>query len=257
MKIRDYSLKIWISCAILSCLFSSVFAATTKKWREIVNQLEDDWRPDNEIKVAIEDLWYIAEDYLWKNINSKLTVFRDSDSWIKSSSLSAQWQSILKQLIENWRTDEEIKQAIKDLGYDPNLYFSNWSAYEWIYESSFTARSCKSYRIEYVELLDAYTSPDLQKKEYFVTPEYLKRYINSKNKPQANCPTTAWSSLSPYYDKDYYSDRFVAPNGKVYFIIYQDWYYSSSELTNSKRFWSLSEIKYYIRDHNPLIWMNI
>ena len=256
MKIRDYSLKIWISCAILSCLFSSVFAATTKKWREIVNQLEDDWRPDNEIKVAIEDLWYIAEDYLWKNIRPNLTVIKASSD-NNSKSLSQEWQNILRQLIEKWRTEDEIKIAIADLWYDPDVYFSNNLWYDWSYTTTYTSRSCKKYNIEYIEWLDAYTSPDLQKKEYFVSIEYLKRYIDSKNKPQANCSTNGWRISTSYRDTSSSSERFIAPNGKIYFISHQDWYYYSSDLTNWKKFSSLSEIKYYIRDRNPLIWMNI
>jgi hypothetical protein len=51
----------------------------------------------------------------------------------------------------------------------------------------YISRSCKPYNIEYISELDAYTSPDLKKKEYFVNFDYLKRYVDSKNAQNAEC----------------------------------------------------------------------
>ena len=253
MKINDYHIKIIILWILIPVLFSSAFATTTKKWREIVNQLEDDWRPNNEIKVAIEDLWYNSKDYLWENITPNLTVIKATDN-DKTLELSQEGKMILRELIEKWWTENEIRLEIKNLWYDPDIYFTNSFWYSWDSKIIYTSRSCKKYNIEYIELLDAYTSPDLQKKEYFISLEYMKRYIDSKNNQQPNCQTNAWRVSTPYKDTSLSNERYIAPNWKIYFIIYKDWYYSS-DLINSKKFSSLSEIKYYIRDRNPLIWM--
>lgn len=190
-------IKCWLLVILSLCIYSVTFA-TTERWREIVDQLKDDWRPDWEIKVAIEDLWYNASEYLWKNIDSDIILIKDDE---------------------------------------------------------YTSRSCKTYKIEYIDSLDVYTSSDFKKKEYFVNIEYLKRYIDSKNPKQTNCSTNWWRISNPYNDTSNSSNRYIAPNWKIYFISNTSWWYTSYEMNNPKNFSSLSELKSYIRNRNPLVWM--
>ena len=52
----------------------------------------------------------------------------------------------------------------------------------------YTTRSCKQYKIEYDSDLEAFTSPDMKKSEYFISIDYLKRYLDSKNPQKQDCP---------------------------------------------------------------------
>lgn len=123
----------------------------------------------------------------------------------------------------------------------------------------YIARSCKKYKIEYLNNLWVYTSPNLKQDEYFVSKDYFKRYIDSKNKRADWCPTNIWWITTTYKDTSNSSDRYTAPNGKVYFINWKNWSYSSTELdkelNGSKKFWSVTDLKYFIRDRNPFISM--
>ena len=121
----------------------------------------------------------------------------------------------------------------------------------------YISRSCKKYIIHYDEDLDVYTSPNLNVDEYFMNKDYFKRYVDSKNKQVAWCPTNIWRIATSYLDKSN-SDRYTAPNGKVYFLEDWNWYYTSSQLNSvniTKKFNTFTSLKYYIRDRNPLIWM--
>ena len=123
----------------------------------------------------------------------------------------------------------------------------------------YIARSCKKYKIEFLNNLGVYTSPNLKQDEYFVSKDYFKRYIDSKNKRADWCPTNIWWITTTYRDTSNSSDRYTAPNGKVYFINWKNWSYSSTELdkelNGSKKFWSVTDLKYFIRDRNPFISM--
>ena len=123
----------------------------------------------------------------------------------------------------------------------------------------YIARSCKKYKIEYLNNLGVYTSPNLKKDEYFVSKDYFKRYIDSKNKRTDWCPTNVWWITTTYKDSSNSSDRYTAPNGKVYFINWQNWIYSSTELdkelNGAKKFSTINDLKYFIRDRNPFISM--
>ncbi len=213
MKIQR-TIKIALIYIICLLSYSATFAATTPKWEMIFNQLKDDWRTDIEIKAAMEDLWYKAEDYFWKKINSDISITKTSETTVNNS-------------------------------YN----------FDWEYKTTYTSRSCKSYDIEYINSLDVYSSPNLQKNEYFFNTEYLERYIDSKNPQKPNCPQNWWRISNPYDDKSNSSERYTAPNWKVYFIKQQNWLYSSDEMNKKQFFQTLNEIKSYIRNRNSLTYM--
>jgi len=260
MKISSASIKWLITCIALWSFIAYTSAATTQLWRDILNQFRADGLSDDEIRLMIEDLWYNADEYLWSKTNQTTT---DTTTSTHNAWTTQLWWDILNQFRADGRSDEEIQVMIEDLWMDASAYFwsnrsytsnttykSNWNS-EWIY----TSRSCKTYDIQYIESLWVYTSPDLKKREYFVNTDYFKRYIDSKNAQLPNCPTNEWRIDSFYEDTSNSSDRFTAPNWKVYFITNQNWYYTSNELSNWKTFSSIVELKSYIRDRNPLIYM--
>ena len=118
----------------------------------------------------------------------------------------------------------------------------------------YISRSCKPYNIEYIPELNAYTSPDLKKKEYFINIEYFKRYVDSKNAQNAECYVINRSRITTsYIDTSNSNNRFVAPNWKIYFINQQNWFYRSSDINSSKNFTTIDELKNYIKKRNPLI----
>ena len=123
------------------------------------------------------------------------------------------------------------------------------------YTEIYIARSGKSYVINYDKDLEVYVSPTFKTTEYFISSQYIKRYIDSKNKQKAWAPVNSWRISKSYLDKSNNTERYVAPNGKVYFITNNNWLYSSKQIKSSKYFNSFNEIKYFIRDRNPLIWM--
>lgn len=265
-KKNTFIKKIGYTLPILWMMFSISFAATTDRGREIVNLLEDDWRTDVEIRQAITDLWYNANEYLWKNTNSNIKVITNTSSTnynTNSSETSPLWRNIISKLKNDWRTDTEIKDAIEDLWYDSSAYFpstNNNTSYtsQTQYSNSssvYVSRSCKPYNIEYIDYLNVYSSPDLKKKEYFINVEYFKRYIDSKNVWNAECNQNNNRISTSYTDNSWNPDRFIAPNWKVYFIVNSYWSYTSNELSTAKSFSTINELKNYIRSRNPLISM--
>ena len=252
MKKNSFLIKGLLSSLLLCCLFSVSFSATTQKWLDILQQLEDDWRTNDEIRVAMQDLWYNANEYLWTTWESSLKVI------IADSNTKSTWWDIIDQLEKDWRNDKEIKQAIEDLLKNPNYSTNNLSSTtytESISSSKYISRSCKPYNIEYISTLNVYTSPDLNKKEYFINIDYLKRYVDSKNAQNAECYTNrSWITTS-YADTSSWTNRYVAPNWKIYFISELNWLYTSNELNSSKSFSTIDELKNYIKKRNPLISM--
>lgn len=252
MKKNSFLIKGLLSSLLLCCLFSVSFSATTQKWLDILQQLEDDWRTNDEIRVAMQDLWYNANEYLWTTWESSLKVI------IADSNTKSTWWDIIDQLEKDWRSDKEIKQAIEDLLKNPNYSTNNLSSAtytESISSSKYISRSCKPYNIEYISTLNVYTSPDLNKKEYFINIDYLKRYVDSKNAQNAECYTSrSWITTS-YADTSSWTNRYVAPNWKIYFISELNWLYTSNELNSSKSFSTIDELKNYIKKRNPLISM--
>ena len=178
-------------------------------------------------------------------------------NWSSSSSSSSNWGSSSK-----WHSSEKtenktgtiissgiIMQTINPIA-SGIIQPTSWENYIMKYIS----RSCKPYNIEYIPELDAYTSPDLKKKEYFVNIEYFKRYVDSKNAQNAECyVTNRFRITTSYIDTSNSNNRFVAPNWKIYFINQQNWFYRSSDINSSKNFTTIDELKNYIKKRNPLI----
>ena len=137
------------------------------------------------------------------------------------------------------------------------IIVSYWVLFTWITNwqvdnSTYKSRSCKVYKIEYIDNLQAYTSPNLKKQEYFINTDYFKRYVDSKNQQVPNCPANWWGNLSSYSDTSSSQNRFTAPNGKIYFISEQWWEYTADWLSNQKTFKTIDELKNYIKIRNPL-----
>ena len=125
----------------------------------------------------------------------------------------------------------------------------------------YIARSCKKYKLEYIDDLGVRTSPNLKMNEYFINKDYFKRYIDSKNKQIDGCPTNVWWISTTYSDKSNSSKQYAAPNGKVYFISQENGSYSSKELNKelngTKNFSSINNLKYFIRDRNHFLNMTL
>jgi len=248
----------WIICCIFTQFLSPiVFAATTsQQWRDILNQLRNEWRTDQEIKIMMEDLWLDTSGYFWNNKSTSTnTTTRNTTVNYNNQNTTQQWRDILNQLRNEWRTDQEIKIMMEDLWLDTSGYFSNSNNKSSNTESVYTSRSCKVYNIEYIDNLWVYTSSNLKKQEYFINVDYFKRYLDSKNPQKSGCPVNGWYITKFYEDQSNSIDRYVAPNWKVYFITNQNWSYTSNEISKSKSFWTINELKNYIRDRNPLIYM--
>jgi hypothetical protein len=258
MKKNNILIKSTLACLLMWCLFSVSFSATTQKWLDILQQLKDDWRTNDEIRVAMKDLWYNSNEYLW-TWESSIKVIVSNSTSDSTNKTSKQWWDIINQFRKDWRTDDEIKQAMEDLWLDSSIYFptnSNSLSYtELSTWSKYISRSCKPYNIEYISSLIAYTSPDLNKKEYFVSIDYLKRYVDSKNAQNAECYTNRSWITTPYADTSNWTDRYIAPNWKIYFISKINWLYTSNELSTQKSFSTIDELKNYIKTRNPLISM--
>ncbi len=260
MKNKNTLLKSILSCLLICCLFSVSFAATTQRWREILDELKEDWRTNDEIRQAMKDLWYNPDEYLWKSYNSTLKVINATNSSSSSSyteSTTEFWREIISQYRKKWWSNEEIKEFMQDLWLDTDIYFSSnssksYTSYQYDTWSTYISRSCKPYTVEYIQSLSVYTSPNLNKREYFVNIDYFKRYVDSKNVQSYECYVD-WRISSSYVDTYNWTDRYTAPNWKVYFINEQNWSYSSNELSTAKSFSTIDELRNYIKVRNPLI----
>lgn len=182
--------------------------------------------------------------------------FDSSDRWEKNLS-----EFLMFSQPGNYRIHVEDKDWYKEY---TEFYVWKWNKTQVTAKAPeedeyYIARSCKKYKIEFLNNLGVYTSPNLKQDEYFVSKDYFKRYIDSKNKRADWCPTNIWWITTTYRDTSNSSDRYTAPNGKVYFINWKNWSYSSTELdkelNGSKKFWSVTDLKYFIRDRNPFISM--
>lgn len=130
-------------------------------------------------------------------------------------------------------------------------YLSDESNDEW---KIHVAPNCKKYTVLYDSNKDAYYSPDMKisnwKKSYFADMSSLLRFIDANN-IWGDCDYHIYTSKSSY--KNSSSDRYIAPNGKVYDITFTNIWYTSPDLATTKYFASLSELKSYISKNNASV----
>ncbi len=115
---------------------------------------------------------------------------------------------------------------------------------------NYEARNCKIYRITYLPNQKAYVSPDFKKTEYFVSSKHLERYIETKN--PGTCKIIQNFTLNTTFDNQG-SIRFVAPNGKIYFLKKLGDQRYTEEMANIDYYDSLNMLKSYLRVNNPQI----
>jgi len=235
----------------------------------------------------------------WNNVIESRTIDSINSTWFKLYYLENgdYTFTITMKYLSNWaiKTTTDVKSFTINKKSDSN-WWSNWWTNQWsssknnttnniitqkintwniqILETDYTtdttetidtkdeiyiARNCKQYTIKYYETLKVFSSPDLKTNEYFINKEYFKRYIDSKNPYKSWCPSNVWWITTYYNDKSNDNTKYIAPNWKVYFIIWEAWNYYSNELNKELRtptnFKTIQQLKYYIRDRNPLISM--
>ena len=189
-----------------------------------------------------------AEDEQWYSNYTSIDVNSSTNTTTKTNT----WDDIDKLINQLLWTDTTTTENNKNI--DDGIERNKKNLKD-ISDEIYKSRSCKEYRIQYDSTLWAFTSPDLQKKEYFINKEYFKRYIDSKNPQKEWCPTNAWWISTSYKDSSTSSTHVITPNWKVYFISTGNWSYYSNNLTTNKSFASLIEIKNFIKNRNPLIIM--
>ncbi len=237
-KIQYYSWNIekWVDIPVTSKNFVSDYSDDAKLWY-VKFSSDDDWEKDLSQFIKFSKNWYYriyAEDKNWYDAYVQIHVTNKKTTATQNVSTNT------------WNIDSILREYIPEI-------FENKDTQEEIY----IARSCKKYTIIYSETLNIYTSPNLKISEYFVNKEYLKRYLDSKNRYQQWCPTNVWWISTNYIDRSNDNTRYIAPNGKVYLITWEEGSYYSNELNRELKtptsFKTIQELKYYIRDRNPLI----
>ena len=224
---------------------------SSDKWKKTLSDLVT-FKKDWSYRIYAEDeKWYL--NYIQINVDASdesTTNSKTNQNNTKDYDIESVLQSLLSKdsNSDSKMTGSSPEAVIENLlGNTPSTTDTS--------EEIYIARSCKQYKLQYNSSLNAFTSPDMKKSEYFINKDYLKRYLDSKNPQKSNCPINSWWISTPYSDSTNSSDSFTAPNGKVYSISNQNWSYSSSNFTTNKSFATLAEIKNFIKSHNPLIWM--
>ena len=253
-KLQYYSpdTEKWIDIPVTSKNYVSDYSDEAKLWY-IKFTSDDDWRIDVSQFIKFSKNWYYriyAEDKDWYDeyveiyVSNKKTVATNNNTNNTNTNITT----------NNPTTNNNTNANSIIREYLPEIFEAKDTQ-----EEVYVARSCKRYTITYSDSLNVYTSPNLNISEYFVSKDYFKRYIDSKNKYQSGCPTNVWWISTNYSDKSNDNSRYTAPNGKVYFITWRDWNYYSNELNKELKtptsFKTIQELKYYIRDRNPLISM--
>lgn len=222
---------------------------SSDKWKKTLSDLVT-FKKDWSYRIYAEDeKWYL--NYIQINVDASdesTANSKTNQNNTKDYDIESVLQSLLNKDINSNTWSASPESAIE------NLLKSTQTTTDTT-EETYTTRSCKQYKLQYNSNLKAFTSPDMKKSEYFINKDYLKRYLDSKNPQKSNCPINSWWISTPYSDSTNSSDSFTAPNGKVYSISNQNWSYSSSNFTSNKSFATLAEIKNFIKNRNPLIWM--
>lgn len=238
-KLQYYSweIKEWIDIPLTSKNFVSDYWDEATLWYTNLYS-SDEWIKELPQFIKLSKSWYYrihAEDEDWYNTYIEFKVSS------KNTQISSGTQTNNTQT--NWYTDWDDTNNTTEYTSDTTQ------------TNKYISRSCKPYNIEYISSLNAYTSPDLNKKEYFINIDYFKRYVDSKNAQNAECYTERSRISSSYTDNENRNDRYIAPNWKIYFIHEQNWLYTSNELSSQKGFSTINELKEYIKIRNPLISM--
>lgn len=223
---------------------------SSDKWKKTLSDLVT-FKKDWSYRIYAEDeKWYL--NYIQINVDASeesTTSSKTDQNNTKDYDIESVLQSLLsKDSNSDSKTGASPEAVIENL-------LGNTTSTTDTSEEIYTARSCKQYKLQYNSSLNAFTSPDMKKSEYFINKDYLKRYLDSKNPQKSNCPINSWWISTPYSDSTNSSNSFTAPNGKVYSISNENWSYSSSNFTTNKSFATLAEIKNFIKSRNPLIWM--
>jgi hypothetical protein len=250
-KLQYYSpdTERWIDIPVTSKNYVSEYSDEAKLWY-VKFTSDDDWRIDIPQFIKFSKSWFYriyAEDKDWYDADVEVYV-----SWKKTTTTT----NTVTNNTQNNNTVSNTPNSVNNIiqQFIPEVYWTQDTS-----EEVYIARSCKRYTITYSNSLKVYTSPNLNISEYFITKDYFKRYIDSKNKYQSGCPTNVWWISTSYVDNSNDNSKYTAPNGKVYFITSQNWKYYSNELNKELKtptsFNTIQELKYYIRDRNPLISM--
>ena len=233
---------------------------SSDKWKKTLYDLIE-FKKEWLYRIYAEDeQWYF--NYTSVNVkSSSATIYDDSNvnktnTQTNSNKYNNTWDDIDK-LINQLLSNDNSNNTSNSNTQNNDGIERNKKNLKNVSDEIYKSRSCKEYRIQYDSWLWAFTSPNLQKTEYFINKEYFKRYIDSKNPQKEWCPTNEWWISTSYKDSSTSSTHVIAPNGKIYFISGGNWSYYSNNLTSNKSFWSLTEIKNFIKNRNPLINMEI
>lgn len=122
--------------------------------------------------------------------------------------------------------------------------------FEWgIDTSNHIAPNCKEYHIGYDAWQQAYYSPEMMNRYYFINRESLIRHLDYYN--PGDCHINSYGNNYRTQNNNDDPMRHVAPNGKIYNIIGQYGGFSAQEFISPKYFDSLEGIKSYINIKNP------
>lgn len=232
-------------------------ASSSSSSQDILNELKNLWDLDSIVESILNGKWLSNTNTTSPTWENKII---DNSSKKSTNGTTTIWREIFNDLKNKWRTEEQIKEEMDFYWIDASAYFKNNTLestnqnFAWNYIETYQSRSCKNYNIIYDNNLWVYTSTDLKLNEYFINIDYLKRYIDSKNPQKEWCPTN-YRISNTYNDTSNSNDKYIAPNWKIYYIFQTNNLYSSNELINKWNFTSITQLKYYIRDNNPLIWM--
>ena len=121
--------------------------------------------------------------------------------------------------------------------------------------SNHIAPNCKEYQISYDNGEEAYYSPMMKNRYYFINRETLIRHIDFYN--AGDCHINTYGNIS-WSDNRNTETIHVAPNGKIYHVQSAGDGYTSPDFVGNKYFDALSTITSYIDSKNPAtnVWIH-
>ena len=135
-----------------------------------------------------------------------------------------------------------------NLDYLLSLIENDFWSDEGIDTSNHITPNCKEYSIGYDNNQSAYYAPEMMTRYYFINRESLIRHLDYYN--PGDCHINSYGNNSRTADA---SDpmRHIAPNGKIYHLIWQYGGFSATEFVSAKYFDSMDGIIRYIDLKNP------